>query len=144
MARTAWSFQCHFWSRLSANSTTGSLVRGDTRSFAPDKTARASLRLYAASGANVYGRGSPRPVLVIWGEADATVPFANAKKLIALMPHAKLYSYPLLGHNITFSQAPTVAGLMLQFLNAQDKGASSATGSSSLKLGTREHGEEVR
>jgi pimeloyl-ACP methyl ester carboxylesterase len=66
---------------------------------------------------------SPRPVLVIWGEADVTVPFSNARKLMALMPRAKLYSYPQFGHNIGFSQVPLICGLMLEFLDAQGKGS---------------------
>lgn len=69
-----------------------------------------SQMAYAEAGA------SARPVMVIWGEADATVPFANTKQLMALMPHAKLYSYEKLGHNITFTQAPLVNGLIKQFL----------------------------
>ncbi|HEX7775301.1 MAG TPA: alpha/beta fold hydrolase [Parvibaculum sp.] len=88
---------------------------------------------------------SPRPVLVIWGEADATVPFSNAKRLIALMPRARLYSYPQLGHNIGFSQAPMITGLMLEFLNAQGPvpTATDAAGAAP-KLGVRELNGEAR
>lgn len=69
-----------------------------------------SQTAYAEAGA------SSRPIMVIWGEADATVPFANAKQLMALMPHAKLYSYEKLGHNITFTRSEMVSDLIKQFL----------------------------
>jgi len=61
---------------------------------------------------------SPRPVMVIWGEADVTVPFSNAKKLMELMPNAKLYSYDKLGHSIGFSQTPLITRRLLDFLAA--------------------------
>jgi pimeloyl-ACP methyl ester carboxylesterase len=64
-----------------------------------------------------------RPVMVIWGEADKTVPFANAKELMKLMPHAKLYSYEKFGHNIAFSQSALVIHQILQFLAAQPQDA---------------------
>lgn len=76
---------------------------------------------------------SPRPVLVIWGEADETVPFVHAKKLMSLMPRAKLYSYPRLGHDIGYSQAPMLRELILGFLSGQDNEA----GATSMRIGTR-------
>lgn len=63
---------------------------------------------------------SPRPVLVVWGEADRTVPFVHAKKLMELMPLAKLHSYPGVGHDIAFSQAPMVTDLIVEFFAAQN------------------------
>jgi len=62
---------------------------------------------------------SPRPVLVIWGEDDEIVPFAHATELMALMPQAQLRSYPGMGHNITFAQAPLVSRLLTDFLAMQ-------------------------
>jgi pimeloyl-ACP methyl ester carboxylesterase len=62
---------------------------------------------------------SPRPILVIWGEADKTVPFANAKTLMRLMPRAQLHSYPELGHDIGYSRVPMIVGLLEQFLASQ-------------------------
>ncbi len=62
---------------------------------------------------------SPRPILVIWGEADETVPFDHATQLIELMPQAQLRSYPGMGHNITFAQAPLVSRLLTDFLAVQ-------------------------
>lgn len=85
-----------------------------------------TIRNYPLDGADAAyadaGR-SPRPVLVIWGEADQTVPFANAKRLMALMPRAKLHSYPELGHNIGYARAPMLTGLILDFLSAQNEHA---------------------
>ena len=69
---------------------------------------------------------SDRPVLVIWGEADRTVPFVSARKLMALMPHAELHSYPGMGHAIAFSQAPLIAGLVIDFLAARNGGSSAS------------------
>jgi pimeloyl-ACP methyl ester carboxylesterase len=81
-----------------------------------------TLRTYPLTGAeNFYAEAgaAARPVMVIWGEADTTVPFANAKTLMALMPHAKLYSFAKFGHAVTFSQAPLVINLIRQFLGSQ-------------------------
>lgn len=72
-----------------------------------------SEQAYAEAGAN------PRPVMVIWGEADKTVPFANAQTLMSLMPNAKLHSYPKVGHPIAYSEAPMVEGLIEQFVELQ-------------------------
>ena len=61
---------------------------------------------------------SSRPVMVIWGEADNTVPFSNAKRLMELMPHAKLYSFPKIGHEIGTAKPDLVIKLLIDFLNA--------------------------
>jgi pimeloyl-ACP methyl ester carboxylesterase len=68
---------------------------------------------------------SPRPVLVIWGEADEVVPFAHATQLLELMPQAQLRSYPGMGHNITFAEAPLVSRLLTDFLAVQGARATS-------------------
>ncbi|MBX3495489.1 MAG: alpha/beta fold hydrolase [Parvibaculum sp.] len=81
-----------------------------------------TLRHYplgAAHEAFAAAGRSPRPVLVIWGEADDTVPFSHATQLIELMPQAQLRSYPGMGHNITFAQAPLVSRLLTDFLAVQ-------------------------
>lgn len=81
-----------------------------------------SMRHYplATSAAAFEEAGrSARPVLVVWGEADRTVPFVNASKLMALMPHAKLHSYPGIGHDIAFTRVPMVSALIADFLSAQ-------------------------
>ncbi|MES1989931.1 MAG: alpha/beta fold hydrolase [Pseudomonadota bacterium] len=59
-----------------------------------------------------------RPVMLIWGEADTTVPFIHAKKLMELMPNAKLYSYDKFGHSIAFAQSSTVIRRLIDFLAA--------------------------
>ena len=78
-----------------------------------------TIRHYPLTGAADFyteaGKAG-RPVLVIWGEADNVVPFAHAPELVKLMPQATLYSYPNIGHDIAYSQAPLVAGLVTQFL----------------------------
>lgn len=81
-----------------------------------------TLRHYPLTGAEkAYAEAgtSSRPVMVIWGEADSTVPFSNAKRLMELMPHAKLYSYPKIGHEIGTSQTGLVVQRLIDFLNAR-------------------------
>ncbi len=79
--------------------------------------------LDSADAAYAEAGRSERPVLVIWGEADETVPFAASQKLMTLMPRAQLHSYPGLGHSIEYSRVPLVSGLILDFLAAQQDGA---------------------
>jgi len=79
--------------------------------------------LDSADAAYAEAGRSERPVLVIWGEADETVPFVASRKLMALMPRAQLHSYPGLGHSIEYSRVPLVSGLILDFLAAQQDGA---------------------
>lgn len=78
-----------------------------------------TIRHYPLTGAAEFytqaGKAG-RPVLIIWGEADKTVPFAHAPEMVRLMPQATLYSYPNIGHDIAYSQAPLVSGLITQFL----------------------------
>lgn len=82
-----------------------------------------TMRHYPFTGSDAsfeeVGR-SARPVLVIWGEADDTVPYAHATRLMELMPQAQLRSYPAAGHNITFTQPGLVSGLIEDFLQVQD------------------------
>lgn len=89
-----------------------------------------TIRHYPLDSAQVdyaeAGR-SERPVLVIWGEADQTIPFSAARKLMALMPRARLHSYPGLGHNIAYSRVPLVTGLILDFLAGQSNMVTGAT-----------------
>jgi pimeloyl-ACP methyl ester carboxylesterase len=89
-----------------------------------------TLRHYPLAGAReAYAEAgaSARPVMVVWGEADNTVPFANARKLMELMPRAKLYSYPTIGHEIGFSESPMLAGLIARFLDSQSPSSAGAT-----------------
>lgn len=85
-----------------------------------------TLRHYPLAGAEpVFAEAgrSMRPVLVIWGETDRTVPFVHAARLMALMPRAKLHSYPQFGHEIAYSKAPMMVDLIIDFLDAQGTGA---------------------
>ena len=88
-----------------------------------------TLRHYPLTGADAYfaevGK-SDKPVLAIWGEADDTVPYENAKKLMELMPQAQLRPYPGAGHNITFADPELVSGLITGFLRVQDARVTSA------------------
>ncbi|PKQ03717.1 MAG: hypothetical protein CVT73_14935, partial [Alphaproteobacteria bacterium HGW-Alphaproteobacteria-12] len=91
-----------------------------------------TLRHYPLTGADAsfakVGRSS-HPVLAIWGEADTTVPYTHAAKLMELMPQAQLRSYPAMGHNITFEKPDLVTDLIIGFLRVQDaKLTSSGTG----------------
>lgn len=38
------------------------------------------------------------PTLLVWGERDAMVPFSNAQDYLAVLPDARLVSFPDLGH----------------------------------------------
>lgn len=82
-----------------------------------------TLRHYPLTGADAsfakVGRSS-HPVLAIWGEADTTVPYTDAAKLMELMPQAQLRSYPASGHNITFEKPGLVNDLIIGFLRVQD------------------------
>jgi len=45
------------------------------------------------------------PTLLVWGEKDQMIPFANAKDYLRLLPDAALKSFPRLGH-LPFEEAP--------------------------------------
>lgn len=45
------------------------------------------------------------PTLLVWGEKDQLIPFANAKDYLRLLPNATLKSFPRLGH-LPFEEAP--------------------------------------
>lgn len=88
-----------------------------------------TMRHYPLTGADAYFAevgNSETPVLAIWGEADETVPYSNAKKLMALMPQAQLRPYSGIGHNIAFTKPELVSGLMEDFLKVQDARVTSA------------------
>lgn len=109
-----------------------------------------TLRYYPLANADAAyadaGRSS-RPVMVIWGEADDTVPFDNARRLMELMPRAKLYSYSRLGHEIAFSQSQMLTGLIAQFVSSQGVSPAGST-SPAIRLEARPdaapHREEVQ
>ncbi len=43
-------------------------------------------------------RSIQAPVLLIWGEKDAAIPFTNSADYMRLLPHARLVPFPNLGH----------------------------------------------
>jgi pimeloyl-ACP methyl ester carboxylesterase len=43
--------------------------------------------------------------LLLWGEQDGMIPFANARDYLRAMPHAQLVALPGLGH-VPFEEAP--------------------------------------
>lgn len=82
-----------------------------------------TMRYYPLTGADAFFAKvgeSEMPVLAIWGEADETVPYENAEKLMSLMPQAQLRSYSGTGHNIAFARPGLVSGLIEDFLKVQD------------------------
>lgn len=81
-----------------------------------------TLRHYPLDQARDFYRRAgqeAQPVYVIWGEADAVVPYqSSAKEIAALMPRAQIASYRNMGHEITYAQAPLVSSLLLDFLSS--------------------------
>ncbi len=53
-------------------------------------------------------RGIHAPVLLIWGEKDAMIPFSNASDYLRDLPNAKLVSFPGLGH-VPQEEAPAIS-----------------------------------
>ncbi len=57
------------------------------------------------------------PVLLVWGEKDAMIPFSNSADYMRLLPHAHLASFPGIGH-VPQEEAPAVTlGAVRAFLN---------------------------
>jgi pimeloyl-ACP methyl ester carboxylesterase len=48
------------------------------------------------------------PVLLVWGERDALIPFSNARDYLRNLPDARLVSFPTLGH-VPQEEAPAVS-----------------------------------
>jgi len=55
------------------------------------------------------------PVQVIWGDQDTTVPFAAAKHLQELVPHAELWSVPGTGHAVPIELPRQLADKMCRW-----------------------------
>jgi pimeloyl-ACP methyl ester carboxylesterase len=53
-------------------------------------------------------RGLETPTLLMWGEADHMIPFANARDYLRVLPHARLVSFRDLGH-VPQEEAPEEA-----------------------------------
>lgn len=60
------------------------------------------------------------PVLLIWGEKDALIPFSNAQDYLGHLPNARLVSFPDLGH-VPHEEAPArTLPPVMKFLSGQD------------------------
>ena len=58
------------------------------------------------------------PTLLVWGEKDAMIPFKNAADYLRTIPHARLVSFPALGH-LPHEEAPAESlPPVAQFLRA--------------------------
>ena len=56
------------------------------------------------------------PTLLLWGERDALIPFANAADYLAALPDARLASFPTAGHLPQEEVATESLGAVLGFL----------------------------
>jgi pimeloyl-ACP methyl ester carboxylesterase len=61
----------------------------------------------------------PRPVLIVWGRQDRTVPFHFSDSLLAAMPRAKLVAVDSAGHLPQWEQPAVTHAALLDFLRAQ-------------------------
>jgi pimeloyl-ACP methyl ester carboxylesterase len=60
------------------------------------------------------------PVLLVWGEKDALIPFSNAQDYLDHLPDARLVSFPDLGH-VPHEEAPArTLPPVMKFLSGQD------------------------
>jgi pimeloyl-ACP methyl ester carboxylesterase len=57
------------------------------------------------------------PTLLLWGEADRVVPFAQAAVWAAAMPKATTVSFPGAGH-LLFEERPDAAAALVEFFRA--------------------------
>ena len=56
------------------------------------------------------------PTLLIWGEKDAMIPFANSADYLATLPHARLRALPGVGH-LPQEEAPGTVAILREFLD---------------------------
>lgn len=60
------------------------------------------------------------PVLLVWGEKDALIPFTNAQDYLSHLPDARLVSFPGLGH-VPHEEAPAeTLPPVMKFLSGQE------------------------
>lgn len=57
------------------------------------------------------------PVLLLWGGCDPISPLSVGQRLGQLIKHAQLHVFPDGGHDVGFTHAPAVAGLIDQHLD---------------------------
>lgn len=58
-----------------------------------------------------------KPVLLIWGENDRTVPFRQSKTLRRLLPHAEFLAVPQCGHAPHYERPDIVQPRLIDFLS---------------------------
>jgi pimeloyl-ACP methyl ester carboxylesterase len=58
----------------------------------------------------------PRPVLVVWGKQDPTVPFSRSEPLMKALPHAKLVPVDSAGHLPQWEQPAVTHAALFAFL----------------------------
>ena len=56
------------------------------------------------------------PTLLMWGERDGMIPFANSADYLRAMPHATLAALPGIGH-LPQEEAPATVGILREFLD---------------------------
>ncbi|GAB4574769.1 MAG: alpha/beta fold hydrolase [Anaerolineae bacterium] len=80
----------------------------------------ATMRHMNFSAAEAYRRvgQQKRPVLLIWGEQDITVPFAQHKQVLDAIPHAEFHAIPEAGHVAHYERPEAVNPLVIAFLKA--------------------------
>lgn len=59
---------------------------------------------------------SGRPVLLLWGEADQTVPVAVTKEILKVIPHAELHVIEEAAHLPHYERAEVVNPILIDFL----------------------------
>jgi pimeloyl-ACP methyl ester carboxylesterase len=60
------------------------------------------------------------PTLLLWGQKDGMIPFANSADYVAALPHATLVPMPGLGH-VPFEEAPALSVAKLRAFLQEDK-----------------------
>ena len=61
-------------------------------------------------------KGIQAPTLLMWGENDGMIPFANSADYLRALPHARLAALPGIGH-IPQEEAPRTVAIVRQFLD---------------------------
>lgn len=62
------------------------------------------------------GTQPERPVLLIWGREDKTVPYENSQEVVASIPHAAFHTIENSGHIPHYENAEEVNPILLDFL----------------------------
>jgi pimeloyl-ACP methyl ester carboxylesterase len=57
-----------------------------------------------------------KPVLLLWGDKDQVLPFANSEKVKQAIPHLEFHEIAGAGHNLGYEFSDTANPLLLDFL----------------------------